>query len=341
MKRYRRLMLTLILSVIVIAALFMGWLNQRVQNAPLELGDSTTDENSTTVVARDYAPPPSDLLLMSNREGTWDILLLNSAGDILNLTQDDSDAVDAFSSWSFNGTVINFLSNRLAVDELAPTQINVETGDLRALTAIETMMLLVREQQFDWDPLWSPDGTQILWASVRDFNLELYTIAIDADFDMSNATRHTRSQARDWYHSWSPDGRKITYSSDAAGNENIYVLDIASDEITQLTDNEADDTRPVWTVDGNQIVFASERDADFVSGEVRLYMMDADGSNQRAFDNEALAVGQVWSPDGNFVAWMAYTTSNQWHIFVRVINNDTVWRVTDGTGDYLFPAWRP
>ncbi|MDQ7037238.1 MAG: hypothetical protein Q9P01_21060 [Anaerolineae bacterium] len=27
---------------------------------------------------------------------------------------------------------------------------------------------------------------------MRDFNLELYTIAIDADFDMSNATRHTR-----------------------------------------------------------------------------------------------------------------------------------------------------
>ncbi|MDQ7037237.1 MAG: hypothetical protein Q9P01_21055 [Anaerolineae bacterium] len=42
------------------------------------------------------------------------------AGDILNLTQDDSDARMPHSvRWSFNGTVINFLSNRLAVDGLS------------------------------------------------------------------------------------------------------------------------------------------------------------------------------------------------------------------------------
>lgn len=341
MRRYRRFMLTLTLLVVVIVALFVGWLNQRVQNAPLEAGNSTANENSNTEVEREYAPPPRDLLLMTNRDGTWDMMLLTPDGEMRNLTQDDSNAVDVFGSWSFNGEVVSFLSNRLDSTQLQPTQFDLTTGELRALTIIEAVMLLVREQRFDWDPVWSPDGTQLLWASIRDFNLELYTIATDADFDMSNATRHTHSQARDWFHSWSPDGTKIVYSSDADGNENIYVLDIASDEITQLTDNEADDSRPVWTVDGSQIVFASERDIGFTSDEVRLYTMGVDGSNQRAFSHEALAAGQIWSPDGNTVAWMEYTTDNQWHIFVRDINDDRVWRVTDGTGDYLFAAWRP
>ena len=69
--------------------------------------------------------------------------------------------------------------------------------------------------------------------------------------------------------------------------------------------------------------------------------MNADGSNQQAFDNTPIAAGQVWSPDGAYVAWMEYTLEKQWHIFVRDISTDTVWRVTDGTGDYLYAAWRP
>ena len=44
----------------------------------------------------------------------------------------------------------------------------------------------------------------------------------------------------------------------------------------QLTDNSGQDFFPSWSPDGQTIVFSSDR-----SGAVELYLMDADGGNQR------------------------------------------------------------
>ena len=43
-----------------------------------------------------------------------------------------------------------------------------------------------------------------------------------------------------------------------------------------LTDNDRQDFFPSWSPDGSTIVFSSDRD-----GAVELYLMDADGGNQR------------------------------------------------------------
>jgi len=49
-----------------------------------------------------------------------------------------------------------------------------------------------------------------------------------------------------------------------------------------LTNNDAEDHAPAWSADGKKIVFTSNRD-----GNKEIYVMDADGKNQKNLTNSA------------------------------------------------------
>lgn len=52
----------------------------------------------------------------------------------------------------------------------------------------------------DITPVWSPDGTRIVFISERDGNLEIYVI----DSDGNNLVRLTENAAKDYSPVWSP-----------------------------------------------------------------------------------------------------------------------------------------
>ena len=57
---------------------------------------------------------------------------------------------------------------------------------------------------------------------------------------------------------------------------------------------------PVWSPTGEQIIFASDRDADPGHGD--LYLMDPDGSNVRpVFAKSADRQLATWSPDEKWI----------------------------------------
>ncbi|GIS68178.1 MAG: hypothetical protein CM1200mP7_1270 [Chloroflexota bacterium] len=63
--------------------------------------------------------------------------------------------------------------------------------------------------------------------------------------------------------------------------------------LTNLTNNAADDTRPSWSPGGTKIVFYTTRDD---AGEI--YVMNADGSNLTNLTNNAAADDYPsWSPE--------------------------------------------
>ncbi|MCA9913350.1 MAG: PD40 domain-containing protein, partial [Anaerolineae bacterium] len=289
----RRILFTIVLLIVTAVPIVLFF---SLRGAPLQLASSegTASESTAEPVNGDTIPqgnPPRDLLLATDQNGDWDIALLQSDGTLRNLTADDSGAQDVFASFAFNGETINFLANRINGDEMGPSQVDASGGDVRNLTIISAVITMFQEQQFDWDAAWSPDGETLLWASVRDLNLELYTIPMNADFSMSNATRITDSTARDWFHSWSPDGSQIVFNSDRNGNEDIFVYDLASQETRQLTSAEQDDIHGAWSRDGNQILFVSERETPVASGNLDLYIMNADGSEQQPFPEDQVFEG--------------------------------------------------
>ncbi len=57
----------------------------------------------------------------------------------------------------------------------------------------------------------------------------------------------------------SPDGRRVALSIETSEGADIWIYDMDDGAFTQLTGGSASDQAPVWTQDGQRIVFASNR----------------------------------------------------------------------------------
>ena len=101
----------------------------------------------------------------------------------------------------------------------------------------------------NWSLAWSPDGTQIAFATTRDGNFEIYVM----DFDGSHQIDLTNDPANDFSPDWSPDGLEILFYTDHDDNYEIYALDVGealkggeSGGARRLTENDAREFRPAW-----------------------------------------------------------------------------------------------
>lgn len=77
---------------------------------------------------------------------------------------------------------------------------------------------------------WSPDGTQVAFASTRAGNWELYLVEIAT----GQEKRLTDESATDFSPTWSPDGKQIAFLSDRGGAWAVYILDIRSGRVEKL-----------------------------------------------------------------------------------------------------------
>ena len=117
--------------------------------------------------------------------------------------------------------------------------------------------------------------------------------------------------------SWSPDGAYIYFSANR--NENweydfrnseVYRLGVADGEIIALTDRQGPDNSPAVSPDGKTIAYRSYEDKVQAYQVTDLYLMDADGGNQRSISTELdRTVGSMkWSADGKGL----YITYDDW-----------------------------
>ncbi|MGB7337984.1 MAG: hypothetical protein WBC91_03750 [Phototrophicaceae bacterium] len=338
----KRVIWTLILLLIAASGLVVGYLTWSAQNASLDLTTTVISEADFINQSADIVPfgaPPANLMFSSDASGDWDVMLLDSAGTLNNLTGDDSGGQDIFSSFSISGDTINFVANRTDPMALGPAQVKPDGTELRTLTVISAVMTLVSESQFDWDPAWSPDGETLAWVSLRDANLEIYTLPLSGDIDISNADRRTRDVTRDWYVAWSPNGAQLAYNNNAGGTENVYLFDVATDEITQLTDDTVDLMHPFWSLDGETLYYIRESDAMYTDGVFDIVQMNPDGSNPQALDGIVRA-DPVWSQGSSHIAFMSNVEGN-WHIYVSRADGTNLRRVTEGDANHMFPVWMP
>ncbi|MCL4214735.1 MAG: PD40 domain-containing protein [Gemmatimonadales bacterium] len=123
----------------------------------------------------------------------------------------------------------------------------------------------------------------------------------------------------------SPDGRTIVFTSLKDGDLDIYTMNVDGTNVRRLTNTPGYDGGPWWSPDGTKIVYRANHPQDSASlrqyrellaqgmirpSRVELFVMDADGSNQRQVTAVGGAnFGPSWSPDGtklifssNFVA---------------------------------------
>ena len=173
---------------------------------------------------------------------------------------DDHNFLPAFSS---DGSQIAFMSNRDGNPDLYV--VNADgTGEVRRLT---------NHPAIDVSPTWSPNGQQIAFTSDRTGAPQIYVIGADG----TGLRRLTYESYCD-RPTWSPAPfNEIAYSSKTGPGHDIKVLDLATNEVRQLTYGLGSNESPSYAPNGRHVAFTSTRG----SGLKQIYTIGRDGKGLR------------------------------------------------------------
>ncbi|HEX6315410.1 MAG TPA: hypothetical protein VFZ73_11150 [Gemmatimonadaceae bacterium] len=165
----------------------------------------------------------------------------------------------------------------------------------------------------------SPDGTRIVFTSLKDGDLDIYTMNVDG----TDVRRLTTTPGYDGGPWWSPDGTKIVYRAwhppDSAGMADyrsllaqrmvrpsrmeLWVMNADGSGQRQITNLGGANFGPSWTPDGGRIVFSSNY-KNPRSRNFELYLINLDGTGlEQVTDHEEFDGFPMFSPDGRRIVW--------------------------------------
>jgi hypothetical protein len=116
------------------------------------------------------------------------------------------------------------------------------------------------------NPAWSPDGTAIAFAGMREGLTDLYVV----DVPSANTRRLTDDAYADLQPAWSPDGRRVAFTTDrfstnlatvSAGPYSLALLDPATGVIERVAGlPRGQQINPQFSPDGRALYFIGDRD---------------------------------------------------------------------------------
>jgi hypothetical protein len=202
-------------------------------------------------------------------------------------------------------------------------------------TTEQPLIQITTNSALDRFPDWSPDGTQIVFASQRSGNTDVWTVpaAGGAPVQVTTASGTDNSPA------WSPDGSTIAYYSDrgvSGGATVIMTIPATGGSTTQITSNPGlGDFGPCWSPDGSQIAF--NRRLVNVSHDIWT-VPSAGGTPSQVTTNSAWDANPAWSPDGSLIAFYSQRDGGN-DIWTIPATGGTAVRVTTTGG--VYPDWSP
>jgi len=228
-------------------------------------------------------------------------------------------------------------------------------------------------QTFDGSPMWSPDGTRIVFSSNDPDNYEIWSMKADG----SDRKRLTNRTGLDTVPRYSPDGTKIVFvaeqihtpggdedeheheqeqeNSQEQGHHHAHaystydVMTINADgsNMTALTVSSkanAWNSVPTWSPDGSKILFSTNREGQSIIPV--LYTMSPDGSNQQRFGFLFPVEGTTpdWSPVTNKIVFTKGSAAKG-EIWVTDAGSPfpglTAKKLTDNIDNNRNPVWSP
>ena len=136
---------------------------------------------------------------------------------------------------------------------------------------------------------------------------------------------------------WSPDGSKIVLSANrnedweyAPRNTDLWSVDIASGEMTQLTDRDGPDGSPVYSPDGRRIAYLGYDDRKMGYHNTLAYVLDVgDGSIDELTSDFDRSVSDIaWAGSSNRL-YIAYDDHGKRHIATLGMNGSVESMVDD------------
>jgi TolB protein len=235
--------------------------------------------------------------------------------------------------WFIPGTERVFYSSTTAHDEGCPVRPDPSKGYVWPLDRYDfytanrdgsDIRRLTNYDVYTAEGVLSPDGTTIVFTSMKDGDLDIYTMNVDG----TNVRRLTTTVGYDGGPWWSPDGKRIVYrahhpkdSTELAqyrgllaqnmvrpSKVELHVMDADGSNQRQVTALGGANFGPSWSPDGQRIIFSSNFSAPR-SGNFDLFIVDAAESMadstklERVTTHPSFDGFAMFSPDGKQLIW--------------------------------------
>jgi TolB protein len=217
---------------------------------------------------------------------------------------------------------------------------------------------------YDYQPDWSPDGRWVIYSSYRDDAVELWLL------DMTNgATRAlTHNGAVNVEPRFSPDGKRIVFTSTLYHKRfHVFVADIVDGALTgvrRLTGEHKSELpryyysafdheiNPVWTRDGHDVVYVSNRNHLYGTGGLWRISADAgvdlgedadhsSGASEFHYEETNWKARPDFSPDGSRLVYSSYLGQSWHNLWLLPAHGGDAFAVAYGDWDMTYPRWSP
>ena len=141
---------------------------------------------------------------------------------------------------------------------------------------------LTQGQSYNWMPRWSPDGTKLMFETMRNESpsnhvengghRDVYVM----DSTGANQTNLT-STAYGHHPSWSPDGKFIAYMAHGG----VWTMKADGSDKQNISHGKTRDSEPVWSPDGQWIAFTRTTGKSSGEDAMDIWIMKSDGTEQR------------------------------------------------------------
>ncbi len=190
---------------------------------------------------------------------------------------------------------------------------------------------LTQNDRDDIQPVWSPDGHRIAYASSEHGLYEIYVMNSDG----SEKQRITSNEYMDMTPSWAADGKQLFYVSSRNGPEQIFRYSFESGTEAQVTKSEAGVSLPRVSPDNQHIAYL-----ELDNGKQRLRKMRLDGSDKENLEDEYNVISFEWSPDSNQIAY-AGRKSRKINLFLTELDSGERRQLTDTRWADNHPVFTP
>ncbi|MCB0581185.1 MAG: PD40 domain-containing protein [Phaeodactylibacter sp.] len=245
-----------------------------------------------------YSPDGKWIVFESDRNGQWNIFLMDAEGEqVVQLT--DLPAPCRRPSWHPNGRKVLFESTIDGVSALF--EVNTDGSGRREV------MRLNEETDAGLFACYDPGGRRIAYTlqeSETNFNLYLYTPT------ENRTTTLFTDEYRNVYPQWHPSGKEILFFSRHETNnedDEIYRLNLKTGKLKRLTRWPRHNFCPAWSPGGRRIAYATSME------DIRpeIYIMNKNGKRQqRVTFNEDGDTLPHWHPDGKKLLITGYRGDN-------------------------------
>lgn len=183
-----------------------------------------------------------DLLLSSNRGGSFGIYQVRTAGSMALLPLLGDTATDIQASLAPDRTRVAFSSNRGGNFDIYV--MDADGPNLRRLTT---------DPRHDGEPVWTPDGSRIVYTCTRGTGTQIAVMSMDgSEVVLTSTAGGNHSPAI------SPDGGTVAFISARDGNQEIYAMRIDGSNQRRLTRTSVRESSPKFFPNGD-LAYAVER----------------------------------------------------------------------------------